>query len=84
MIAASVWACPRLGDFILTFNSTSVGQEMTASFLNSLPMCIDELAIQSTARIRELHHIMNELTEGVGLTRGAKNDGLQRVSKGRN
>ena len=49
MIAASVWACPKMGEYITTFNSTIVGQEMTATFLNSLPMCIDELQIQSSA-----------------------------------
>lgn len=84
MIAASVWACPRLGDFILTFNSTSVGQEMTASFLNSLPMCIDELQIQSSAGIRDFDRIIYQLTEGVGRARGAKTGGLQRMNTWRN
>lgn len=45
MIAASVWASPKMGDYISTFNSTSVAQELLASFLNSLPMCLDELQI---------------------------------------
>ena len=84
MIAASVWACPRLGDFILTFNSTSVGQEMTASFLNSLPMCIDELQIQSSSGIRDFDRIIYQLTEGVGRTRGAKTGGLQRMNTWKN
>lgn len=84
MIAASVWACPRLGDFILTFNSTSVGQEMTASFLNSLPMCIDELQIQSSSGIRDFDRIIYQLTEGVGRARGAKTGGLQRMNTWRN
>ena len=84
MIAASVWACPRLGDYILTFNSTLVGQEMTASFLNSLPMCIDELQIQSSAGIKDFDKIIYQLTEGVGRTRGAKYGGLQRTNKWKN
>lgn len=84
MIAASVWGSPRLGDFILTFNSTSVGQEMTASFLNSLPMCIDELQIQSSSGIRDFDRIIYQLTEGVGRTRGAKTGGLQRMNTWRN
>ena len=84
MIAASVWACPRLGDFILTFNSTSVGQEMTASFLNSLPMCIDELQIQSSSGVRDFDRIIYQLTEGVGRARGAKTGGLQRMNTWRN
>ena len=84
MIAASVWACPKLGDFVSTFNSTFVGQEMTASFLNSLPMCIDELQIQSSSGVRDFDRIIYQLTEGVGRTRGAKTGGLQRMNTWRN
>ena len=80
MIAASVWACPKLGEYVTTFNSTLVGQEMTASFLNSLPMCIDELQIQSSAGIRDFDRIIYQLTEGVGRTRGAKTGGLQKMN----
>ena len=84
MIAASVWACPRLGEFVSTFNSTIVGQEMTASFLNSLPMCMDELQIQSSAGVRDFDRIIYQLTEGVGRTRGAKTGGLQKMNTWRN
>lgn len=80
MIAASVWACPKMGEYISTFNSTLVGQEMTASFLNSLPMCIDELQIQSSSGIRDFDRIIYQLTEGVGRTRGAKTGGLQKMN----
>ena len=84
MIATSVWACPKMGDYITTFNSTLVGQEMTASFLNSLPMCIDELQIQSSAGIKDFDKIIYQLTEGIGRTRGAKTGGLQKVNTWRN
>ena len=84
MIAASVWACPKMGEFCTTFNSTLVGQEMTASFLNSLPMCIDELQIQSSAGIRDFDRIIYQLTEGVGRTRGAKTGGLQKMNTWKN
>ena len=84
MIAASVWACPKLGEYVTTFNSTLVGQEMTASFLNSLPMCIDELQIQSSSGVRDFDRIIYQLTEGVGRTRGAKTGGLQRMNTWRN
>ena len=84
MIAASVWACPKMGEYISTFNSTSVGQEMTASFLNSLPMCMDELQIQSSAGIRDFDRLIYQLTEGVGRTRGAKTGGLQKMNTWRN
>ena len=84
MIAASVWACPKMGEYITTFNSTIVGQEMTASFLNSLPMCMDELQIQSSAGIKDFDKMIYTLTEGIGKTRGAKTGGLQRTSTWKN
>ena len=84
MIAASVWACPKLGEYCTTFNSTLVGQEMTAAFLNSLPMCIDELQIQSSSGIRDFDRIIYQLTEGVGRTRGAKTGGLQKMNTWKN
>lgn len=84
MIAASVWASPKMGEYITTFNSTSVGQEMTASFLNSLPMCIDELQIQSSAGIKDFDKTVYQLTEGVGRTRGAKLGGLQKQTTWKN
>ena len=84
MIAASVWACPKLGEYVTTFNSTLVGQEMTASFLNSLPMCIDELQIQSSSGVRDFDRIIYQLTEGVGRTRGAKTGGLQKMNTWKN
>lgn len=84
MIATSVWACPKMGEYITTFNSTIVGQEMTATFLNSLPLCMDELQIQSSAGIRDFDRIIYQLTEGVGRTRGAKTGGLQKMNTWRN
>jgi uncharacterized protein (DUF927 family) len=84
MIASSVWACPKMGEYITTFNSTLVGQEMTATFLNSLPMCVDELQIQSSAGIKDFDKIIYQLTEGVGRTRGAKSGGLQKINTWRN
>lgn len=84
MIAASVWACPKMGEYITTFNSTLVGQEMTATFLNSLPMCVDELQIQSSAGVKDFDKIIYQLTEGIGRTRGAKTGGLQKINTWKN
>lgn len=84
MIAASVWASPKAGDFITTFNSTLVGQEMMATFLNSLPMCIDELQIQTSAGVKDFDKIIYHLSEGIGKTRGAKTGGLQKVNTWKN
>lgn len=83
LLAASVWACPQFGEYVSTFNSTGVGQELTASFLNSLPMCMDELQLQSSAGIKDFDKMIYSLTEGVGRTRGAKLGGIQRQNRWR-
>lgn len=80
MVAASVWASPKMGDYITTFNSTLVGQEMMATFLNSLPPCIDELQIQSSAGVKDFDRLIYQLTEGIGKTRGDKNGGLKKIN----
>lgn len=82
MLAASVWANPALGEYIKTFNSTSVGLEMAAGFCNSLPLCLDELQI-----VRERGNFdktIYMLTEGIGKGRGAKNGGLQKTQTWKN
>ncbi len=84
MIAASVWASPRLGDYLMSFNSTDVGQEMVAAFLNSLPMCMDELQIQASSGIKDYDRILYKLTEGQGRVRGTKTGGVRRVATWRN
>lgn len=84
MIAASVWACPKLGEYISSFNSTDVGQEMTISFLNSLPLCMDELQIQAASGVREFDRMIYKLTEGFGKVRGAKAGGLRQTATWRN
>lgn len=84
MIAASVWASPRLGDYVMSFNSTDVGQEMIAAFLNSMPMCMDELQIQASSGIKDYDRILYKLTEGQGKVRGTKTGGVRRVASWRN
>lgn len=84
MIATSVWANPRMGEYITTFNSTGVGMEMMASFLNSLPLAVDELQIQASQGINDFDKVIYQLTEGIGKTRGAKTGGLQKVTTWKN
>lgn len=84
MIAASVWGNPKLGEYITTFNSTAVAQEFQAGFLNSLPMCLDELQIQSSAGIKDFDKLIYQLTEGIGRARGKKHGGLHKTKTWRN
>ena len=68
--AASVWANPRIGKYIQTFNSTNVGKEKFAEIANTLPVFFDELEIATdrTSFDREIY----ELSEGAGRLRGNK------------
>lgn len=84
MVAASVWASPKVGDYITTFNSTDVGQEKIAGFLNSLPMCMDELQILSASGVTDFDRIIYKLCEGAGKIRGTKTGGIQKISTWRN
>jgi uncharacterized protein (DUF927 family) len=78
MMAASVWGDPYIGRYIQTFNSTMVGREKLAAFLNSLPMLIDELQLAKDNR-GKLNFDVYALAEGVGRTRGTKTGGIDKT-----
>jgi hypothetical protein len=82
MLAASVWANPMLGKYVHTFNSTSVAQELSAGFVNSLPLILDELQIVKDKK--DYDQIIYQLSEGVGRSRGQKTGGLQRTATWQN
>ena len=82
LFACSVWASPIMGDYMKTFNATSVSQELTAGFLNSLPLAYDELQIVKGQKSND--DIVYKLCEGVGRDRGKKTGGLQKLSTWRN
>ncbi len=84
LVAASVWASPRLGDYVTSFNSTPVAQEMMAGFLNSLPLCMDELQIEISLGRNDFDKYIYPLTEGSGKARGSKTGGLQKIQTWRN
>lgn len=76
MFAASVWGNPRTGCFIRSLNATAVGQEEEATFVNSMPLIMDELQIINDRKTFD--NIVYMLTEGVGKTRGQKQGGLRK------
>lgn len=78
MLAASVWGDPNIGQYIQTFNSTQVGHEKTAAFLNNIPMCIDELQLSKDSHGRSRFDVY-QLAQGVGRTRGNKSGGLDKT-----
>lgn len=83
MLAASVWGSPEMGEYIQTFNSTEVGHEKMAAFLNSLPFLIDELQLSKDSHGRSRFDVYR-LAQGVGRTRGTKTGGIERTPTWRN
>lgn len=77
MLAASVWANPEMGKYIHTFNSTAVAQELSAGFVNSLPLILDELQIVKDKK--DFDNMIYQLSEGVGRVRGQKTGGIQKT-----
>lgn len=76
MVAASVWAYPAVGGpFFPTFKATSVGFEVIAGFLNSLPVVIDELQLAKDSR-GKINFNVYELASGSGKLRSNKTLGL--------
>lgn len=78
MLAASVWGNPEMGEYIQTFNSTVVGHEKTAAFLNSLPFLIDELQLSKDSHGKNRFDVY-QLAQGAGRTRGTKSGGIERT-----
>lgn len=83
MLAASVWGNPEMGEYIQTFNSTQVGHEKTAAFLNSLPFLIDELQLSKDSHGKSRFDVY-QLAQGTGRTRGTKTGGIERTPTWRN
>lgn len=80
-LAASVWADPGIGRYIVSHNTTKVGSERVAAFLNNLPLCIDELQLAAN-KVKfddEIYH----LAQGVGRARGTKTGAIERISRWR-
>lgn len=82
LAAASVWAYPVLGEYAHTFNSTPVGHEYAATFVNHMPLMLDELQILEGRK--KFDEIIYSLAEGVGKKRGNANGGLRKVGTWQN
>ncbi len=81
MLGASVWAYPKWGGaYFQTFKSTSVGVELMAGFLHSLPLFLDELQLAKDRHGRIGFNVY-ELAAGSGKLRGNKSLGLDYTPK---
>lgn len=77
-VAASVWGNPDVGEYIQTFNSTSVGMEFISGYLNSLPLALDEFQLSKNKEAFET--AVYSLAEGAGRLRGNKVGGVRNTT----
>lgn len=82
MCATSEWANPEIGKYIVTFNSTYVGNERNTAFCGSMPYMLDELQILDSRK--DTDSLVYMLTEGCGRSRGNRSGGIEYVPKWRN
>lgn len=83
MLASSVWGDPELGAYTKTFCSTDVGHELTAAFLNHLPLCLDELQLTRDGRGKSNFDVYR-LAQGVGKMRGNRSGGVNQTPSWKN
>ena len=82
MFAASVWASPAAGDYVRTFRGTEVSMELSAAFVNNLPLILDEF--QMVRQKKDFENVVYMLAEGIGKSRGAKSGGIRDAGSWRN
>ena len=76
MLGASVWANPAVGQsFFQTFRGTTVGFEMMAGFLHSLPLFLDDLQLAKDKHGNALFNVY-DLASGAGKLRSNRALGL--------
>lgn len=76
MLGASVWANPAVGQsFFQTFRGTTVGFEMMAGFLHSLPLFLDDLQLAKDKHGNVIFNVY-DLASGTGKLRSNKALGL--------
>ena len=78
MGAASVWGNPNLGKYLKTFRGTDNGFEYIAGFLNSMPMCIDELQL-ARGKKGQIQFNVYQLAQGAGKIRATRSGGVART-----
>lgn len=85
MLAVSVWGVPTVpgSPLLPSFKATTVGLEVRAGFLNSLPLVLDELQLAKDNKGKIIFNVY-ELASGQGKTRSNKNLGVAAVPTWRN
>lgn len=85
MLAVSVWGIPTVpgSPLLPSFKATTVGMEVRAGFLNSLPLVLDELQLAKDRSGKVIFNVY-ELASGQGRVRSNKSLGVADVPTWRN
>jgi hypothetical protein len=81
MLAMSVWGNPNLKDnagLVRSWNTTSVGAELTAERLGSIPVSLDDTITSRSER--EVERLLYQHVNAHGRTRGTQSAGVRRES----
>ena len=70
MMACSVWANPKEGEFISGANSTLTALELKLNFLNNLPLLVDDMASMKLRRDEDFSDFIYRVCAGRGKSRG--------------
>ena len=76
MLSASIWGNPNKGAYLKDYASTDVGLETVSSFLNNLPLILDDTSKKSEYTEKNFEKIVYNLCSGKGKTRATKDLGL--------
>lgn len=78
MLAASIWANPEIGKYVVTADGTIAAYETRAGFLNHLPFIIDDTAKVRQKLKDDFSELIYQLANGEGKNRSNTKLGLAR------
>lgn len=81
MLATSIWADPKEGAYISDAKATTTAMEIRLDALNSLPMCIDDMAQISRQQDEDFSAIIYKWCAGKGRDRSNQQLGLNPLTK---
>lgn len=81
MLATSIWADPKEGAYMSDAKATTTAMEIRLDALNSLPMCIDDMAQISRQHDEDFSSIIYKWCAGKGRDRSNQQLGLNPLTK---
>lgn len=81
MLAASVWADPQNKAYMKDYESTDVGLEALANFLNNLPVILDDTSKRNQYVEKKFESIVYTLCSGKGRLRSNRTIGMNNESR---